>query len=99
MRGDSRSRLCQSISISAVEGLNFVIELGDVALPRKTAPIDCNRFYHGEDLASGGEAQRLARAPGYSRQQAFAAEAELNFERPLLDRYQPVDFGRQHVEH
>src|ERR1700730_11661907 len=94
----SRSRLCQSISISAVEDFYFVIELGDLALPRKTATIDCNRFYHGEDLASGGEAQRLARASGYSRQQAYAAEAELNFERPLLDRYQPVDFGRQHVE-
>jgi hypothetical protein len=99
MRGDFAQSSLPVNLISAVEDFNFVIELGDLALPRKTATIDCNRFYQGEDAPSGGEAQRLARAPGYSRQQAFAAEAELNFERPLLDRYQPVDFGRQHVEH
>src|ERR1700730_5386646 len=98
MRGDFAQSSLPVNLISAVEDFNFVIELGDLALPRKTATIDCNRFYHGEDPPSGGEAQPPARAPGSSRQRAFT-EAELNFERPLLDRYQPVDFGRQHVEH
>src|SRR5438552_11010889 len=72
-----RSHLCRSISNSAVQHLDILIEIGGLALPRQAAPIDCDRFDYGEDLASGSEAQRLAGAPGHPRKQAFAAEAEL----------------------
>jgi hypothetical protein len=71
----SRSRLRQSISISPVEGFHFVIELGGLALPRKSAPIDCDRFYDGEDLEPRRKAERLAGTSSDSRQQTFAAEA------------------------
>src|SRR5207249_3597035 len=59
MRGDfPQSLLPDDNSISAVKGFHSVIELGGLALPRQTAPIDCDRFDHGEDLASGGKSQR-----------------------------------------
>src|ERR1700751_2071513 len=72
--------VAKQYSISAVEGFHPVIEVGGFALPRKAAPVDCDRFDQSEDLASNDETQRLARTPGYSRQQSFAAEPELHFE-------------------
>jgi len=46
--------VARQYSILGVEGFHFVIEFGGLTLPRKAAPIDCDRFYHGEDLASDG---------------------------------------------
>src|SRR6266480_2469636 len=97
-RAISRRRVCQSISISTVEGFHFVIEIGALAPAGKIAPIDCDRLDDGEDLGSGREAQCLARTSGHSRQQPLAAEAELYLERGVLGRNQPFDLSRQHVE-
>ena len=98
MRGDFAQSSLPVNLISAVEDFNFVIELGDLALPRKTATSIATVF-----ITAKTPVRRRGPTPRPSAwllsPQAFAAEAELNFERPLLDRYQPVDFGRQHVEH